>query len=101
MTRKGINLTPLADAQTRSLGPEARSRTLRTGTMIRSRRLSGSSPYSAGSQSVEADMCRLAVAVVFVGAFLTPTFASAQASISGVVRDTSGAVLPGVTIEAS
>ena len=27
--------------------------------------------------------------------------ASAQASIAGVVRDTSGAVLPGVTVQAS
>ena len=30
-----------------------------------------------------------------------PSLASAQAAISGVVRDTSGAVLPGVTVEAS
>ena len=34
-------------------------------------------------------------------ALLLPVVASAQASISGVVKDTSGAVLPGVTIEAS
>ena len=33
--------------------------------------------------------------------FLLPAFAAAQASITGVVRDTSGAVLPGVTVEAS
>ena len=32
---------------------------------------------------------------------LAPVAAFAQASIAGVVRDTSGAVLPGVTIEAS
>src|SRR5207237_393568 len=32
---------------------------------------------------------------------LLPTIARAQSSITGVVRDTSGAVLPGVTIEAS
>src|SRR5262245_51406976 len=32
---------------------------------------------------------------------LAPAAAYAQASISGVARDTSGAVLPGVTIEAS
>src|SRR5690242_15227888 len=32
---------------------------------------------------------------------LAPTLAFAQASINGVVRDTSGAVLPGVTVEAS
>ena len=30
-----------------------------------------------------------------------PMVASAQSAISGVVRDTTGAVLPGVTIEAS
>jgi hypothetical protein len=35
-----------------------------------------------------------------VGIFL-PTLASAQASISGLVQDSSGAVLPGVTVEAS
>ena len=34
-------------------------------------------------------------------AILTPALAFAQASITGVVRDTSGAVLPGVTVEAS
>ena len=33
--------------------------------------------------------------------FLLPAGAFAQASITGVVRDTSGAVLPGVTVEAS
>jgi hypothetical protein len=32
---------------------------------------------------------------------LIPTAASAQAVIAGLVRDTSGAVLPGVTVEAS
>jgi hypothetical protein len=32
---------------------------------------------------------------------LLPVLAHAQASIAGVVRDTSGAVLPGVTVEAS
>ena len=30
-----------------------------------------------------------------------PTIAYAQASITGVARDTSGAVLPGVTVEAA
>jgi hypothetical protein len=33
--------------------------------------------------------------------FLVPAAAYAQASIAGVVRDTSGAVLPGVTVEAA
>src|SRR4051812_28073633 len=37
-----------------------------------------------------------AVAAVFV-----PTLAYGQASINGVVKDTSGAVLPGVTVEAA
>ena len=46
-------------------------------------------------------MRRNTVAVVFVCAVLVPTVAAAQASISGLVRDTSGAVLPGVTVEAS
>src|SRR4051812_38611772 len=34
-------------------------------------------------------------------AILFPAMAFAQASISGSVKDTSGAVLPGVTVEAS
>lgn len=32
---------------------------------------------------------------------LVPSFVHAQATLAGVVRDTSGAVLPGVTVEAS
>jgi hypothetical protein len=39
--------------------------------------------------------------VVFVSLTLVPAAAYAQASIVGTVRDTSGAVLPGVTVEAS
>src|SRR5438093_8886397 len=50
-------------------------------------------------------MCRRrdALAVVFVSLFGLglPSIAAAQASISGLVKDTSGAVLPGVTVEAS
>ena len=38
---------------------------------------------------------------VFALAVLLPGLAYAQASIAGVVRDTSGAVLPGVTVEAA
>jgi hypothetical protein len=48
-------------------------------------------------------LARLVVVVVFCVSFL-PTFAWAQAetgNIAGVVRDTSGAVLPGVTVEAA
>ena len=43
----------------------------------------------------------LCAAVLCVGVFLVPRTVSAQASISGVVKDTTGAVLPGVTVEAS
>jgi hypothetical protein len=41
------------------------------------------------------------VGVIFAIAVFMPLVASAQAVISGVVRDASGAVLPGVTVEAS
>src|SRR6476661_833208 len=39
--------------------------------------------------------------VLFVSVAAVPAFAQAQASIVGVARDASGAVLPGVTVEAS
>ena len=41
------------------------------------------------------------VVAAFGFALLLPVVASAQATISGVVKDASGAVLPGVTVEAS
>ena len=41
--------------------------------------------------------CLLVLACLVV----SPSLALAQASLSGVVRDTSGAVLPGVTVEAA
>ncbi len=43
------------------------------------------------------------VSIVFVALLFAfaPAPASAQASFTGVVRDTSGAVLPGVTVEAA
>lgn len=41
------------------------------------------------------------MAAVFASLVLVPAVAHAQASITGVVRDTSGAVLPGVTVEAA
>ena len=40
-------------------------------------------------------------AVTLTGIILLPALAFAQASITGIVRDTSGAVLPGVTVEAT
>lgn len=45
---------------------------------------------------------RPAVLVLVLGAFLlVPSLAHAQATLAGVVRDASGAVLPGVTVEAA
>ena len=41
------------------------------------------------------------VTVAFFGIILLSTLAFAQASITGIVKDTSGAVLPGVTVEAT
>ena len=38
---------------------------------------------------------------IFACLVLLPTLAFAQASVTGVVKDTSGAVLPGVTVEAA
>jgi len=47
-------------------------------------------------------MCRLGKALIVLAyAIVVPSAAYAQASIAGVVKDTSGAVLPGVTVEAS
>jgi hypothetical protein len=43
----------------------------------------------------------LKIVIVLVSIVLVPALAFAQASITGVVRDTSGAVLPGVTVEAA
>jgi hypothetical protein len=41
--------------------------------------------------------------ILFVGAWLVflPSLGYAQATLAGVVKDASGAVLPGVTVEAS
>ena len=39
--------------------------------------------------------------ILFVGIVLVPAVAHAQATLSGLVRDTSGAILPGVTVEAA
>src|SRR5678815_832542 len=43
----------------------------------------------------------LPFAIVLAFASVAPTLSYAQASITGIVRDTSGAVLPGVTVEAT
>ena len=44
---------------------------------------------------------QLSRALVVVGALLIPVVSSAQSTITGVVTDTSGAILPGVTVEAA
>src|SRR4051812_49793911 len=46
-------------------------------------------------------MLRCLRAIAVVAALLVPTAVYAQASIVGTVKDASGAVLPGVTVEAS
>ena len=46
-------------------------------------------------------MGRLVKALVVAAFMLVPATAFAQATLTGVVRDTSGAVLPGVTVEAA
>ena len=47
-------------------------------------------------------MRRLAhVLFLLAGVLFLPTVASAQATLAGLVQDTSGAVLPGVTVEAA
>ena len=43
----------------------------------------------------------LPASTLLAGFLILPTTVLAQASITGVVKDTSGAVLPGVTVEAS
>src|SRR4030095_11076967 len=43
----------------------------------------------------------LRLLVIAAGLMVLPSLAYAQASLAGVVRDTSGAVLPGVTVEAA
>src|SRR2546430_16165390 len=40
-------------------------------------------------------------AIVALGLLLVPIAAHAQGTLTGVVKDTSGAVLPGVTVEAA
>ena len=39
--------------------------------------------------------------VLALGSLILPSLALAQSAIAGVVKDTTGAVLPGVTVEAS
>ena len=43
----------------------------------------------------------LSIGLAAICVLASPSVARAQSSISGVVRDSSGAVLPGVTVEAA
>jgi hypothetical protein len=47
------------------------------------------------------DLFKLLPVTILAGLVLAPSSAQAQGSIAGLVKDTSGAVLPGVTVEAS
>ena len=46
-------------------------------------------------------VAKLSTACLFAVLLLVPSLAHAQASLTGTVKDTSGAVLPGVTVEAA
>ena len=46
-------------------------------------------------------MRKFTAVITYLGFLLLPSLAFAQATITGVVRDASGAVLPGVTVEAA
>src|SRR5258707_2560189 len=46
-------------------------------------------------------MTRAKFAVVVAGLVLLPGLASAQSTIEGIVKDTSGAIMPGVTVTAA
>src|SRR3954451_21177844 len=58
------------------------------------------SKFSGGSQGACMALLRR---IVFVASWLAvlPASAYAQATLAGIVKDASGAVLPGVTVEAS
>jgi len=43
----------------------------------------------------------LCTALLWAAVFLLPRTSHAQVAIAGVVKDTTGAVMPGVTVEAS
>src|SRR5688572_12494874 len=69
---------------------------------LRETRLPPGSPGSGPSPNRSVSPMRMLVRgfAVLVVTVLIPSAAFAQASIAGVVRDTSGGVLPGVTVEA-
>src|SRR5581483_5740249 len=73
--------------------------------MFQARRQDGELTQTTASRRTrgrDVDMKRCVMALAIVSTLLVfPALARAQASIAGVVKDASGAVLPGVTVEAS
>src|SRR5262245_5256131 len=61
------------------------------------------SPISEPHRFKEGERMRIAARILFVASWLLvlPISAHAQATLAGVVKDTSGAVLPGATVEAA
>src|SRR5215217_5540521 len=57
--------------------------------------------FPSGRRHTRGRFMQLLRALMFGTALLIPASAFAQASLSGVVRDSTGAVMPGVTVEAS
>src|SRR4029079_6114070 len=64
-------------------------------------RLRYDAPAYTTESSSGGPMSRAKIACASVGLLIIPSLVYAQGSISGIVRDASGAVLPGVNIEAS
>src|SRR4051794_32545913 len=67
------------------------------------RKNSSNQPRNAAFRSFKESVMRggvIKIVVLVAGLIGMPAAVSAQASITGVVKDTSGAVLPGVTVEA-
>src|SRR5258705_8798296 len=87
--------TPRRDVRTRVLAPECL-----TGACAGSDdpgRAQAKSPPKGADMRVLARLPRLAASTLVFAA--VPGTVFAQATIAGVVKDTSGAVLPGVTVE--
>src|SRR5688572_10135910 len=77
----------------------ARFRSFRS---FRSYRAVSRAPRPREERFMRATRCPLVrVGLVILGLLVVPTVASAQSAISGLVRDSTGAILPGVTVEAT
>src|SRR5687767_11978160 len=86
----------------RSAGPSVERSGSRTSPAPRARPAVSASPKTEAETKREMGVQKMnRIGTMFVIALLLPAAAFAQAAISGVVRDASGAVLPGVTVEAT